>query len=69
MLLQLHDKLDESGKPLEGWDGNDLSGSPIPQGTYIWKINAVFSDGTIWEGMKYDNEDYKIKEGVIYLIR
>ena len=68
-LIWMSDKLDESGKPLEGWDGNDLSGNPIPQGTYIWKINAVFSDGTIWEGMKYDNEDDKIKEGVIYLIR
>jgi PKD repeat protein len=43
-------ELDSTGAPLKGWDGNDMNGQPVPQGTYMWKISAVFTDGTNWEG-------------------
>ena len=62
-------KKDENGKPVKGWDGNDLNGTPLPQGTYLWKIYAKFSDGSIWEGMLYEGEEKRVKEGAIYLIR
>ena len=41
--------LDDNGKPVEGWDGT-LNNQPLPQDTYVWKISAVFKDGTIWDG-------------------
>ena len=42
-------KVDEKGSPMYGWNGTN-NGMPLPQGTYIWKIYAEFSDGTIWPG-------------------
>ena len=70
-------KLDVTGAPLEAWDGtrNEI---PLPQGTYIWKIQAVFSDGSSWPGIGYSNnpDDPYVdinnkgkRSGAIYLIR
>lgn len=43
--------LDEEGKPVEAWDGRHYrNGTPLPMGTYTWRIDAVFNDGTIWLG-------------------
>jgi gliding motility-associated-like protein len=39
--------LDERGSPVESWDGTS-NGNLLPQDVYIWKVEAVFSDGTIW---------------------
>jgi len=55
-------KLDDTGKPEIGWDGTS-KGIPVPQGTYVWRIYAKFSDGNIWPGI-----DGKTT-GPIYLIR
>lgn len=33
--------------PTTGWDGT-FEGNPVPAGSYIWKISAVFSNGTTW---------------------
>jgi len=41
--------LDDFGRPLEGWDGT-VNGNLMPQGTYTWKISAMFKDGKVWEG-------------------
>ncbi len=41
--------LDESGIPTESWDGTYL-GRLMPQDTYLWKAEAEFTDGTVWEG-------------------
>ena len=68
-LLWVSNKLDEDGKPIEGWDGTNLKGIALPQGTYIWKIHAIFSDGSAWEGMEYNNSNTKVKQGAVYLIR
>ncbi|HTX87710.1 MAG TPA: PKD domain-containing protein, partial [Bacteroidales bacterium] len=48
-LLWESDKLDLYGRPAEGWDGT-YKGQPMPEGTYAWKVVAVFSDDTIWQG-------------------
>lgn len=48
-LLWESNTLDDKGKPLEGWDGH-YEGALMPQGTYMWKIEAVFKDGKNWEG-------------------
>ncbi|MDD4602220.1 MAG: PKD domain-containing protein [Bacteroidales bacterium] len=42
-------KLDEKGRPSEWWDGTH-NGNLMPQGNYMWKITAIFKDGTPWIG-------------------
>jgi PKD repeat protein len=42
------------GMPAMGWDGTNINdGSACMQGTYIWTIEAVFTDGGKWQGMLY----------------
>ena len=48
-LLWESTKLDEMGRPAEGWDGTS-NGALMPQGTYMWKVDAQFNDNTIWTG-------------------
>ncbi len=38
--------------PAEGWDGT-YQGKLVQQDVYVWKIEAVFIDGTRWKGMSY----------------
>ena len=45
----------QNGKPVEGWDGTHR-GKILPQDVYVWKIHGIFDDGTVWEGMAFDNE-------------
>ena len=49
MLWESTELLD--GEPLESWDGR-YKGQYVPQGAYVWKINAIFKDGVVWEGMQ-----------------
>ncbi|MCX6250141.1 MAG: PKD domain-containing protein [Bacteroidetes bacterium] len=55
------------GKPTKGWDGK-YQGNPVASGTYVWKVTAVFKDGTSWQGSDIGNG---IKEtmGTVTLIR
>jgi len=43
-----------NGSPGEGWDGM-YRGKVVPQGAYVWKINATFIDGEIWGGQDFSN--------------
>lgn len=67
MIFETTD-LDNRGVPLKGWDGM-MAGSPAPQGTYVWKINAWFIDGTEWKGMRYKAGDTPSQTGILHLIR
>ncbi|MCX6279817.1 MAG: PKD domain-containing protein [Bacteroidetes bacterium] len=40
---------DDKGMPKDGWDGT-FNGEPMPQDVYMWKINATFTNGKVWEG-------------------
>jgi PKD repeat protein len=40
---------DDGRKPAQGWDGT-FKGEPMPQDVYMWKINATFNNGKVWEG-------------------
>jgi PKD repeat protein len=42
--------LDAAGIPVESWDGT-YNGELMPQGAYVWKVHAIFEDGSNWEGM------------------
>jgi PKD repeat protein len=63
-------KLTEKGAPAEGWDGtNNLQ--PCQQSVYVWKITAIFRDGTIWRNDDVGNHDGLSvgKSGTITLVR
>jgi len=48
-LMWESDALDENGVPTEAWDGT-YQGTLMPQGTYMWKVNAIFNDNKVWQG-------------------
>ena len=50
-------------KPEIPWYGVTFDNKPLPQGTYIWKIYAKFTDGSTWQGIEGKTT------GSIYLIR
>lgn len=60
--------LDTDGHPVESWDGKDPNGNPAQSGTYMWKVNATFIDGSIWEGSDIGKGEYKTM-GTVTLIR
>ena len=67
-LMWQSKELDTEGHPVEGWDGKDPNGNQSPAGTYMWKINATFNDGSLWEGSDIGKGDYKTI-GTVTLIR
>jgi PKD repeat protein len=67
-LLWQSTLLDELGRPVEGWNGKDNNGNIYPQGTYAWRISAVFIDGTIWQGSDIGKGSYSTA-GTVSLIR
>ncbi len=42
------------GQPSQAWDGT-YRGQYVPQGAYVWKVNATFKDGVVWEGAQQPN--------------
>jgi hypothetical protein len=69
-LLWHSEKLTEKGEPAEGWDGT-FNGVPCQEGNYVWKITAVFRDGTVWNNEDIGNHEKLTpgKSGTITLIR
>ncbi|MDP4290787.1 MAG: gliding motility-associated C-terminal domain-containing protein, partial [Bacteroidota bacterium] len=53
---------------LEGWNGRSKNGTPLPVGVYIWRIKAIFEDGTEWKGNQTKNGFYST-EGNVTLLR
>jgi PKD repeat protein len=39
-----------AGSPSEFWDGR-YQGENVPQGSYVWQVEATFLNGLVWEGM------------------
>jgi len=60
-------KLDTEGSPAEGWDGT-YNGNIMPQGTYMWKIQALFVDDSPWNGGDIGKGEYSTI-GTVTLIR
>lgn len=60
----------EEGIPNEPWNGTFMNEGedPLPQGAYVWKINAVFIDGYIWPGKEY-KDGRVLRFGTVTLIR
>jgi len=62
--------LDDAGRPVEGWDGT-YKNKQMPCDVYIWRIKAVFSDGTVWDGSSVGNTEglQKVQQGTVTLIK
>jgi hypothetical protein len=67
-LLWESSLLDSNGRPVEGWNGRKQNGAIYQSGTYVWKISAVFIDGTTWEGSNVGKGEGKTI-GTVTLIR
>jgi hypothetical protein len=59
--------IDSQGRPVEGWDGM-YKDQLCPSGTYLWRIDAVFIDGSIWPGSSLGGGDPSIY-GTVTLVR
>jgi PKD repeat protein len=55
------------GSPAEAWDGT-YQGEEVPQGAYIWKIDAIFANGANWEGMENNVGEFH-EVGTVTIIR
>ena len=49
--------LDEKGSPVESWDGS-FNEKPCQQDVYVWKIQALFRDGSIWNNNDVGDHDH-----------
>jgi PKD repeat protein len=69
-LLWRSSLLDEAGSPVESWDGT-FKEKPCQQDVYVWKITAIFRDGTIWYNTDIGSHKGLTQEtwGTITLIR
>ena len=56
IMLWYSEKLDSNGVPMEGWDGT-YKNIPCQQDVYVWKVQAVFRDGTIWHNENVGETD------------
>ncbi|HSG68474.1 MAG TPA: PKD domain-containing protein, partial [Bacteroidales bacterium] len=48
--------LDADGSPTESWDGY-YEGKLVPSDVYVWKVEAMFKDGTVWDGNLLGKDD------------
>jgi hypothetical protein len=55
------------GSPAEGWDGR-YNGELVPQGAYVWRIEAVFKDGMAWEGIEAGDGRLKSTAGTVTVL-
>ena len=60
----------DQGRPAESWDGT-YEGKLVQTDVYIWKAEAVFLDGTFWEGDAIGNTDgiSKSTSGMVVVVR
>jgi PKD repeat protein len=68
--LWYSEKLDEFGRPAEGWNGK-YNGQMVSEGVYIWRASAVFKDGTIWNAENVGTADPlpKTVEGTLTVVK
>ncbi len=66
-LLWESSKLTDKGEPAESWDGY-YKGKLLQQDVYVWKVEAVFLDDTVWEGQHYPSGEVK-PTGTVTILR
>lgn len=62
--------LDAEGRPAESWDGY-YEGHLVPSDVYVWKVEAMFLDGTVWEGSGSEEGDELANKttGLVVVVR
>ena len=62
--------LDSEGRPTESWDGT-YEGKLVPSDVYVWKAEAMFLDGTVWDGDAVGNTEglSKSTSGLVVVVR
>jgi PKD repeat protein len=65
-LIWTTDKL-EQGLPVERWDGL-FNGVIVPEDMYIWKCEAIFENGDIWQGQE-DSAGVRQRVGTVTVLR
>jgi hypothetical protein len=62
--------LDSKGRPVESWDGT-YEGKLVPSDVYVWKAEAMFLDGTVWNGDAVGNTEglSKRTSGLVVVVR
>jgi hypothetical protein len=70
MMLWSSTLLDATGAPAESWDGS-YNEKPCQQDVYVWKITAIFRDGSVWYNQDIGNHDGmpEVVYGTVTLIR
>jgi len=62
-----------NGSPGRGWRGEDMQGRALPQGAYLWEIDAMFEDKMDWQGKIFGKSENKLKNkkryGTVTLLR
>ncbi len=56
----------KDGQPLEAWNGK-LGGALLPQDVYVWKAQAIFEDGSAWQGVEKEDGGFKTMGSLILL--
>jgi len=64
-------KTDEllNGKPYKGWNGTDLEGRAVEQGSYLWEIDATHDPNLVWPGKQHQKLKRKRSYGTVTLLR
>ena len=62
--------LDAQGRPTESWDGY-YEGKLVSSDVYVWKVEAMFKDGTVWEGniLGKDDDTDRRTSGYVVVVR
>lgn len=53
------------GKPAKAWNGT-FRNAPVSKGKYMWRIDAIFDDGTQWHGVR--QTDGKMQATGIFVV-
>jgi PKD repeat protein len=59
--------IDDAGRPTESWDGT-YKDQYVQQDSYVWKVDAIFKDDSVWEGKEYEPSVYK-RSGTVTVIK
>ena len=66
-LIWRSNEIDAQGRPTEAWDGK-YKGEYVQQDSYVWKVDAIFKDDSVWIGKEYEPTVYK-RSGTVTVIK
>lgn len=66
-LIWRSSAIDEQGRPAEAWDGK-YKDEYVQQDSYVWKVEAIFKDDSVWIGKEYEPTVYK-RSGTVTVIK